>query len=81
MDSKQFDKLLESMKKIEISQAVLYEKLTQMDHRLDRTNKRLDHANIEFVEITKRVDRLDKIAGAIVIAIAMLGALIKFKII
>ena len=81
MDTKQFQRILDEIKKIEISQAVITEKLNSMDARLDRTNKRLDHANKDFDEIKKRVDRLDRIAGAIVIAIAMLGTLIKFKII
>jgi len=76
-----FEKIMEGLKNIEISQAVLYEKLKQMDTRLDRTNKRLDHANSEFEEIKKRVDRLDKIAGGVIFAVGMLGALIKFKII
>jgi len=81
MEDKQYEKILDGIKQIEISQAVLYEKLTQMDYRLDRTNKRLDNANLEFEGIKSRVDRLDKIAGGIVFAIGMLGALIKFKII
>lgn len=81
MEGKQFQRLLDGIQKIEISQAVLYEKLTQMDHRLDRTNKRLDHANNEFEEIKKRVEKLERIAGGIIIAVAILGTLIKFKII
>lgn len=81
MEQKQFEKLLDAIKNVEISQAVLYEKLTQMDHRLDRTNKRLDMANSEFEEIKKRVDRHDKIVGAIVIVVAILGTALKFKLI
>lgn len=81
MESNQFDKLIEAIKNIEISQAVLYEKLTQMDHRLDRTNKRLDVANSEFEDIKKRVDRHDKIVGALVIVVAILGTMLKFKLI
>lgn len=81
MDNKRIDKILEGLKNIEISQAVLYEKLTQMDHRLDRTNKRLDHANEEFEEIKKRVDRHDKIVGGMAFAFAVVTTLIKMKII
>ena len=40
MEEKQFYKLLEGIQRIETSQAVLKEKLTQMDQRLDSTNKR-----------------------------------------
>ena len=81
MDDKKYDKILEGITKIEISQAVTHEKLTNMDNRLDRTNKRLDHANDAFEKIEKRVDFHDKVVGAIVLAVAILGVLVKYKII
>jgi len=76
------DKILDKLNKIEISIAVLYEKLNQV-------SKRLDHASDEFTgleariiiktdEMKQRIDRHDKIVGAIVIAASILVALVKF---
>ena len=75
------DKILEGLKNIEITQAVTNEKLKSIYDRLHRTNERLDHANMEFEKIEKRVDFHDKIVGAIVIVVGILGVLIKFKLI
>ena len=75
------DKILEGIKQIEITQAVTHEKLKNIYDRLDRTNKRLDVANLEYEKIEKRVDQHDKIVGAIAIAFSILLVLVKFKII
>jgi archaellum component FlaC len=81
MEEKQFYKLLEGIQRIETSQAVLKEKLTQMDQRLDSTNKRVDAADEEFDEIKNRVARLEKIAAAIAMAGAIVSTLFKLRII
>lgn len=80
MEEKQFYKLLEGIQRIETSQAVLKEKLTQMDQRLDSTNKRVDAADEEFDEIKNRVARLEKIAAAIAMAGAIVSTLFKLRI-
>ena len=81
MEEKQFYKLLEGIQRIETSQAVLKEKLTQMDQRLDSTNKRVDAADEEFDEMKNRVARLEKIAAAIAMAGAIVSTLFKLRII
>lgn len=80
MDSTQFDKLLKAMTEIQIAQAVLYEKMSQMNLNINKTNERVDHANTEFTAITKRVVLLERISGGVVIAVAIVGALLKFKV-
>ena len=75
------DKILVGIKQIEITQAVTHEKLSNIYERLDRTNKRLDSANDSYEKIEKRVDRHDKIVGAIVIAVTILVTLVRLKLI
>lgn len=66
--------ILNSLKQIEIKQAVTHEKLRSVTERLNKNDK-------EYEDIEKRVDNHDKIVGGIIIAITILSAMFKFKII
>lgn len=73
MDKQQGDKILEKLGQIEIKQAVTHEKLTTVTDRLNKGDK-------EYNELEKRVDKHDVVVGGVVIAMTILGALVKFKI-
>lgn len=81
MEDAKYDKILEGIKKIEITQAVTHEKLSNMAKQLDQSNKRLDAANIAYEKIESRVDVHDKIVGAIALCVIILGTLVKYKVI
>ena len=68
------DRILDKLQKIEISIAVTHEKLSTI-------TKRLDNASNELVAIEKRVDRHDKMVGAVIMAVAILAVLVRFKLI
>lgn len=76
-----YEKILDGIKKIEISQAVTHEKLGTMKDRINDSSVRLDIFEKRITMIDKRIDRHDKIVGAIVIAVSILATLFKFKII
>ena len=65
--------ILDTLKQIEIKQAVTHEKLTTV-------NTRLNKSDAELESIEKRVDKHDVYVGGVIIAIAILGALVRFKI-
>jgi len=68
------EKIIDKLQKIEIAIAVTHEKISNLS--------KLEGANKETLEkIESRVDRHDKIVGAIAIAVSILAVLVKFKII
>lgn len=69
-----FKEVVEKLQEIQISNAVTHEKLEQ-------ANLKLMELSVELHKQRSRIDKHDKIAGAMVIAVAMLGALVKFKVI
>ena len=81
MEDKQYEKILNGIKAIEITQAVTQEKLSNITVQLGKTNERLDNANSTYESLEKRVDAHDKIVGAIALAVVILGTLIRYKII
>jgi len=81
MEDKHYEKILEGIKKIEITQAVTQEKLSNIKVQLEKANDRLDNANTTYELLEKRVDVHDKIVGAIALSVVILGTLIKYKII
>lgn len=81
MEDKKYDKIIDGLKAIEITQAVTQEKLSNIEKQIEKTNRRLDHANETYEVLEKRVDIHDKIVGAIALAVGILGVLIRYKII
>lgn len=75
------DRILEQLQKMEITQAVMIEKLSTMNTRLDAAAKEFEAVEKEVDKLEKRIDKHDKIVGGIVIAFTILTALIKLKII
>lgn len=76
------DKILDKLNKIEISIAVLYEKLNQVSRRLDNASDEFTALEARIIvktdEMKQRIDRHDKIVGAVVISASILVALVKF---
>ena len=68
------EKILEKLQTIEIAQAVTNEKLSNMNTQLSTTSDSLD-------SIEKRVDTHDKMVAGVIIAVTILGLLVKFKLI
>lgn len=81
MEDRKYDKILEGIQELKITQAVTHEKLSNMSKKLEETNMRLNSANKVYEKLEKRVDVHDKIAGAIALAVVILGTLVKFKVI
>lgn len=67
-------KVFDKLQKIEVAQAVIIEKLSTLAEEVHKDN-------MEYTTIKKRVDNHDKIVGAIVLVVTMLGTLVKFKLI
>ncbi len=74
--------VLETLKKIEISIAVMYEKLNQMSLRLDNANNEFkelkDDLDKRCDQVEHKVQLHERIVGAVVIASSIIVALVKF---
>ena len=66
--------ILDKLSQIQIKQAVTHTKLDAMEVRVKKVEKEAD-------DVDKRVDKHDIYVGGVVIAIAILGALVKYKLI
>lgn len=68
------EKILDKLQALEVSIAVMDEKITQL-------TKSENNSVIQYKEIEKRVDRHDKIVGALIIVVAIFTTMVKFKLI
>ena len=68
------EEILKEIQDIKIKQAVTHEKLSAAS--IVRTEQ-----NREIKDLDKRMDKFDKIVGAVSLAVVILGVLVKFKII
>lgn len=68
------DRVLREIQEVKIQQAVTHEKLSAAAIVRSEQNK-------EIKELDKRMDKVDKVIGAVSLAVVILGTLVKFKLI
>ena len=68
------DRVLREIQEVKVQQAVTHEKLSAAAIVRSEQNK-------EIKELDKRMDKVDKVIGAVSLAVVILGTLVKFKLI
>lgn len=73
MQEEHYTAIIKGLQRIEIQQAVTNTKLENLEEKQEETK-------LNTQKLDKRVDNHDKIVGAIALSVAILGALVRFKI-
>ena len=74
------DKVLEELQAFKINQAVTHERVKEIKKDLEHGEVSFEKIRTELSDVNDRIDFHDKVVGGVVIAMTILGTLVKFKL-